>query len=178
MVYRIKVTLRDTRPPIWRRFDVQPEVTLRRLHHILQIVMGWHDGHLHQFRIGDTYYGEPDPEFGFPVINERKVRLHEVLRRPKARMVYEYDFGDGWDHDVALEAIVAPQPGVRYPLVLAGKRQCPPEDVGGVHGYYRFLDVLADPKHPDHADMREWCGGEFDPDAFSVQDINLALHGR
>lgn len=177
IVYQLKVTLRGTRPPIWRRFQLPSDVTLHRLHRILQLVMGWMDGHLHQFRVGDTYYGTPDPEFGFEVKNEKKVRLGEVLRRPKARMVYEYDFGDGWEHDVVLEAAVPASPKGRYPLVLAGRRRCPPEDVGGVGGYYHFLEVMRDPKHREHKDIREWWGGSFDPDSFDVQEVNRAFHG-
>ena len=177
IVYQLKVTLRGTRPPIWRRVQVPRDVPLHRLHWILQIVMGWTDSHLHQFRVGDTYYGTPNPEFGFEVKNEKKVRLGEVLRRPKARMVYEYDFGDGWEHDVVLEAAIPTMPGKRFPLVLAGKRRCPPEDVGGIGGYYHFLEAIADPKHPEHRDMREWWGESFDPDAFDVQDLNRTFHG-
>ena len=177
IVYQLKVTLRGTRPPIWRRFQVPRDVTLHRLHRILQVVIGWTDSHLHQFRAGDTYYGTPDPEFSVEVRNEKKVLLGEVLRRPKARMVYEYDFGDGWEHEVVLEAALPAPPKGRYPLVLAGKRRCPPEDVGGVGGYYHFLEVMGNAKHPEHRDLREWWGGPFDPDAFDVQEVNRAFHG-
>ena len=177
VVYQLKVTLRDTRPPIWRRVQVSGDITLFRLHRILQVVMGWTDSHFHQFRVGETHYGTPNPEFEFEVKNEKRFRLTDVLRRPKARMVYEYDFGDGWEHDIVLEAAVPASPGERYPLVLAGKRRCPPEDVGGILGYYHFLRVMQDPKHAEHRDMREWCGGPFDPDTFDVQDGNRAFHG-
>jgi hypothetical protein len=169
--YRLKVTLRGSRPAIWRRLEVDPGVTLARLHDILQVVMGWTDSHLHQFRRGATYYGQPDPEMGMEQENERRVVLRQVLRRPKDRMVYEYDFGDGWEHDVVLEAIG--DAGRKKPptRVLAGKGACPPEDVGGLGGYYRFLEAIQNPKHPEHADMVEW-GGPFDPDAFDVDEID------
>lgn len=176
-VFQLKVTLRDWRPPIWRRFCVPDDITLYRLHGILQVVMGWTDSHLHQFRVGNEYFGTPDPEFGIELRNEKKARLREVLRRPKDRMIYEYDFGDGWLHDVVLEKITSAAHGVRYPVVLAGKRACPPEDVGGVGGYYEFLRAISDPDHPDHGDMMEWWGRPFDPDAFDVQAINRAFHG-
>jgi len=177
MVYQLKVTLRGSRPPIWRRTQVPKNVTLDRLHQILQVIMGWTDSHLHQFRVGDTHYGTPDPEYGFEVKDEKKVRLDAVLHRPRARLVYEYDFGDGWEHDVVLEKTVSATPDRRYPLVLADKRRCPPEDVGGIGGYYHFLQAIADPKHPEHRDMSEWCGESFDPDAFDVQEVNAAFHG-
>lgn len=178
IIYQLKVTLRGTRPPIWRRVRVAGDVTLYRLNDILQTVMGWTGGHLHQFCVGNTFYGTPDLEFGLEMRNEKKVRLSEVLQRPKERMVYEYDFGDGWEHDVVLEAVTATVPGERYPVVVAGKRRCPPEDVGGVVGFYDFLETMADPKHPEHKNMREWWGGIFDAKAFDIQDVNAALWGR
>jgi hypothetical protein len=156
---------------IWRRIEVDADVTLFRLHQILQVVMGWTDSHLHQYRRGSLYYGQSDPEFGLRRENERRIRLNEVLRRPKDRMVYEYDFGDGWEHDVVLESagvVVADAPSVR---VVAGKGACPPEDVGGIGGYYRFLEAIQDPKNPEHEDMLEW-GGPFDPKAFDPDEIN------
>ena len=178
IVLQLKVTLRGTRPPIWRRFQVPGSMQLSRLHAVLQVVMGWMDGHLHQFRVGDTYYGRPDPEFGCEHKNESKFRVDQVLGRPKARMVYEYDFGDGWEHDVVLESVTTASRGVRYPLVLAGKRRCPPEDVGGIGGYHHFLEAMRDPKHPEHKDLRNWWGGSFDPDAFSVEETDVALLGK
>jgi hypothetical protein len=177
LVYQLKVTLRGIRPPIWRRIQVLSDIALSRLHTILQVVMGWTDSHLHQFLASGTYYGTPDPELGIERQNERRVRLNEVLRRPKDRMEYEYDFGDGWEHDIVLERTMSPVPKGRYPIVVAGKRACPPDDVGGIGGYYDFLDAIKDPKHPDHHDMMEWCGGSFDPEAFDVQEINRLFHG-
>ena len=103
-VYRLKVTLRGSRPSVWRRVEIDADVTLFRLHEILQIVMGWTDSHLHQFRRGSMLYGQPDPEFGMHRENERRIRLREVLRKLKDRMIYEYDFGDGWEHEIVLEA--------------------------------------------------------------------------
>jgi hypothetical protein len=151
--YRLKVSLRGSRPPIWRRLEVDAGVTLAGLHDILQVVMGWTDSHLHQFRRGTTYYGPPDPEMGMERENERRVVLHQVLRRPQDRIVYEYDFGDGWEHDVVLEGI-GEADGTKPPTrVLAGKRACPPEDVGGIWGYYRFLEAIQDPKHPEHGEL-------------------------
>ena len=139
--------------------------------------MGWTDSHLHQYWRGSTYYGQPDPEFGMHRENERQVRLGQVLRRPQDRMVYEYDFGDGWEHDVVLEASDVPMDiGVEARMV-AGKGACPPEDVGGIGGYYGFLEAIRDPKHPDHRDMLEW-GGAFDPDAFEIGTFNSYFQKR
>jgi hypothetical protein len=177
IVFQLKVTLRGSRPPIWRRVLVRSDISLLKLHGVLQVLMGWTDSHLHQFEAGGVFYGTPDPEFGAERKNERKVRLNEVLRHPKNRMVYEYDFGDSWEHDVVLEKVVPREPKVRYPVVTGGKRACPPEDVGGVWGYAAFLEAVRDPQHPDHEEMLEWCGDEFDAERFDVGAANRAFHG-
>ena len=174
-LYRMKITLRGSKPAIWRRFEVPAEVTLYQLHHILQVVMGWTDSHFHQFRRGNECYGPSDPEFASERVNERKVRLREVLRKTKDRMVYEYDFGDGWEHDLLLEAIGSVSPGSQMVKVLKGQGACPPEDVGGIGGYYDFLEAVSDRKHPSHRHMLEWCDGPFDTEAFDLAGINQAL---
>ena len=174
-IHQIKVTLRGTRPPIWRRLQVLSDATLLQLHRILQVAMGWTDSHLHQFRQGSTYYGTRDPELGMERQSERATRLDDVLVNPRDRMVYEYDFGDGWEHDVVLEKIMPAVPGLRSPLALAGKGACPPEDVGGVGGFYHFLEALENSQHPDHADMVDWWGEKFDPKLLDLDGINRTL---
>lgn len=175
--FQLKVTLRGFRPPIWRRFLVPGDIRLHQLHSILQMIMGWTNSHLHQFRRGHTYDGVAGQEPGLECQDERRFRLQDLLRKPRDRMVYEYDLGDGWEHDVVLEKVRARPPRARYPMVLAGRRACPPEDVGGIGGYYHFLKVIENPRHPEHRDLVEWCGGAFDPQAFDVQRINRAFHG-
>ena len=175
-IHQIKVMLRGSRPPIWRRFIVQSDVTLYKLHHILQVVMGWTDSHLHQYRIGNTYYGEPNDEFGMRRQNEKRVRLNELLRKPKDRMVYEYDFGDSWDHEILIEKILPMEKGTQYPVCIKGKRACPPEDVGGVWGYSDFLKTIMNPKDPEYEDMLEWADGDFDPELFDVEEVNKRLN--
>ena len=176
-IFRLKVTLRGSKPPIWRRFLVPNDITLKRLHYSLQAVMGWTDSHQHQFEARGVWYGTPDREFGVGRVNESKTTLGQVLRRPKDRMTYEYDFGDGWLHDIVLEEVLPPGQGGPYPMIEAGKRARPPEDVGGVYGYQGFLEALADPNHPEHQDMVEWAGDAFNPEAFDVREANLAIHG-
>jgi len=175
-VHQIKVTLRGSRPPIWRRILVYSDITLYKLHEILQVSMGWTDSHLHQYRVRDTYYGEPNDEFGMRRKNEKKVKLNEILRKPKDRMVYEYDFGDGWEHDLVLEIVEFAQEGEKYPTVLKGKGACPPEDVGGIYGYYHFLEAIGNPEHLEHQDMIEWCD-EFDPKEYDIEEANSYFHG-
>jgi hypothetical protein len=139
--------------------------------------MGWTDSHLHQFQKDGVLYGTSDREFGMTRVSENRTTVEQLLRRPKDRLTYEYDFGDDWVHDVMLEAVLPPGGDGRYPIVEAGRRACPPEDVGGVYGYAHFLEVLADPKHPEHAELMEWAGESFDPELFDVQETNLAIHG-
>ena len=93
-------------------------------------------------------------------------------------MVYEYDFGDGWEHDVVLERAVSSLPIALNARLVAGEGACPPEDVGGIGGYYGFLEAIKDPKHPEHDDMLEWCGGAFDPDALDLDEINSYFRRR
>lgn len=176
-IYQIKVTLDDTHPPIWRRILVPGNTTLLKLHDILQIVMGWEDYHLHMFTIEGLIYGDPaDDEFGeLGTMNEANYKLSEVIYGEGQRFSYEYDFGDSWEHTLLVEKILPPAEGVRYPLCLKGKRACPPEDVGGVWGYQLFLEAIRDPQHAEHEEYLAWVGGEFDPEAFDLEEVNANL---
>ena len=145
------------------------------LHRAIQGAMGWTDSHLHQFLHRDQYYGTPDPEFGADVVNERQIHVGALLQAPKDRLIYEYDFGDSWAHDVVVEAIADSQPRTRYPRVTGGKRACPPEDVGGVPGYANFLEAVADPRHSEHESWLEWVGAPFNPEDFDIVSANDRL---
>ena len=176
-IYQLKITLKDSRPPIWRRILVAGDVSLAKLHGILQIVMGWTDSHLHQFTIHGRDYGVPDREldFGHRTLSERRVRLFEVVYGEKDRFLYEYDFGDSWTHQILVEKIIPKEEGKHYPVCVAGKRACPPEDCGGIWGYENFLEAIKDAGHPEHEDMIEWIGGGFDAEAFSLDEVNQRL---
>ncbi len=177
-VYQLKVTLRGSRPPIWRRVLVPGRYTLGDLHWVIQFVMGWTNSHLHHFDVFGTYYSLPMPYSGWEDAEEqdaRKVRLAEIAPQAKTKFRYEYDFGDSWDHDVLVEKILPPDPKLKHPVCLAGKRACPPEDVGGVWGYAEFLEAIADPEHEEHEMYLEWIGGEFDPEAFDLEAVNRDL---
>lgn len=176
-ILQLKVTLRETRPPIWRRLLVRSDITLAQLHQVLQAAMGWTDSHLHQFVKRGVLFGPPNPEFGLARRNEKRVRVGEILARPKDRLRYEYDFGDGWEHDVVVEAVSPAFPAGRYPWVLAGRRACPPEDCGGAPGYHALLEALADPRHPEHGPIAEWLGRPFDPEEFDLDEVNRLFHG-
>ena len=178
-IYQIKVTLLGTRPPIWRRLLVPANLTLEQLHDVLQRAMGWDDSHMHDFRIGQKRYGRPDPDdrlMGLPAMaSERTARLSSVLGKAGAKAVYTYDFGDSWEHGIAVEKVLPREEGRAYPVCVDGKLHGPPEDCGGVPGFYDFLEAIADPEHERHEELKEWLGDDFDPEAFSVDEVNRRL---
>ena len=177
-IYQLKVTLKGARPPIWRRIQVPSNVTLARLHRVIQVSMGWYNAHLHQFTISGVGYGEPSPDDWESVKDERRFRLSAVVRTEKTKFLYDYDFGDGWDHEILVEKILPNEAGLEQAICLKGARACPPEDVGGVWGYASFLETIGDPDHPEHDEMLEWVGGDFDPEAFDAEATTKALKSR
>jgi len=178
-IYQIKVTLLGTDPPIWRRLLVPADLTLERLHDVLQLAMGWEDCHMHEFSIGRQRFGKPDPMeqvFGGPrTASERTARLSTVLPRARAKAVYTYDFGDSWDHEIVVEKCLAAEPERAYPACLAGERHGPPEDCGGIPGFYNLLEAISDPEHDQHEELLDWLGDSFDSEAFSVDAVNKHL---
>src|SRR6266849_2796518 len=151
--YLLKVTLRGVRPPIWRRIRVAGELTLRELHHVLQIALGWTDSHLHEFEIGGRRYGMPDPleDISDPPLDEQDYELHKLLQKG-SRVEYLYDFGDGWRHDIVVEDEEAARRGAPRAECLGGGLACPPEDCGGADAYEELLDAMADPNNERHAE--------------------------
>jgi hypothetical protein len=139
--------------------------------------MGWYNAHLHHFKIGEVYYSIPMPMFGMEDMgseDSRKVKLSQVVTGEKFKFMYEYDFGDSWYHDIVVEKILPHDPQQKLPTCIKGKLACPLEDIGGVWGYYRFLEIINDPEHPEHEEMLEW-GGDVDPEAFDMEVINQRL---
>ena len=173
--YQMKVTLEDSKPPIWRRIQVTSATALYRLHKILQEVMGWSDYHLHEFIIDNMHYGEPSQDYAFKMKNDKTMKLDQVISAEGTKFAYIYDFGDNWYHKILVEKILPLEADKHYPICLKGKRACPPEDCGGIHGYYGFVDAIQNPNHPEHDDMLEWVGGSFDPEAFDLDEINQKL---
>lgn len=174
-VLRLEVSLRDSNPRIWRQIDVPADITLPRLHTVLQLAMGWQDSHLHLFvHEGTTYEMPAEDGFESRGVPEHGVRLDALMTRVGDRLEYEYDFGDGWTHDVVVKSIAEADPEATLPRAVAGARACPPEDVGGIGGYELLLKALADPKHESHRDSVEWIGS-FDPDEFDLGMINAKL---
>jgi hypothetical protein len=174
-IFQLKVTLKEVRPAVWRRLQVSADITFARLHRILQDALGWTNSHLHQFDVRGVQIGMPDEDAHEPIIDERRVRLRE-LAQVRSRIVYTYDFGDGWTHEILVEKVLPAETGGGYPRCIAGKRACPPEDCGGPWGYARLLEALGDPEHDEHEQLKEWIGGSFDPDAFDLTATNALLH--
>jgi hypothetical protein len=165
-VYQIKVALLGIEPEIWRRLLAPPEMTLRRFSEAIAIAMGWTGGHLHEFRAGKALYGEPDDDHDSYQItrrqNDRKVPLRKMLGRLGSKAVYTYDFADDWQHSIVLEKRLKADPATKYPLCTGGEMACPPEDCGGLPGYYNLLRT----------------NRAYDPTAFSLEQVNRALQRR
>ena len=173
--WRLRVTLQELRPPIWRTLAVPGDMTLHHLHWVLQVVMGWTNSHLHQFYVGETCYGLPEPEIEWERQDERRARVGRIAPNPGDSFIYEYDFGDGWTHDIVVEAVEPPNPLALLPACIDGARACPPEDCGGPSGYEQLLAELEDPSHEEHESSRTWVGGDFDPERFDARDVNRIL---
>jgi len=175
-IFEFKITLRRIKPKIWRRFAVPGDYTLADLHEVIQIVMGWLGGHLHQFIINEKFYNpHEDDDLDLEGIEENTGRLNKLFKDPGAMFEYEYDFGDGWDHELKLMKIYPAKPDTKYPVCLAGERACPPEDCGGPWGYANLLKVISNPDHPEYENMRDWLGDYYDFEKFDIEFINETL---
>jgi len=175
-VYAIKVTLLGTRPPVWRRILVDRDMTLRNLHRTLQTVMGWENSHLHQFVLPKQGSRNPRYGSGTKIVNESRATVGDVIGAAGERLLYEYDFGDGWQHELLLEEVLLGDESFQQ-MCVAGGRCCPPEDCGGPQGFAEMLSALRDANHPDHDDVCAWLG-DFDPESFSEDEINRRLRRR
>lgn len=175
-VYQLKISLAGAKPPIWRRVQVLSNTTLETLHNIIQDSMGWFNGHLHCFSIDGREYGMTDPLLDdLDYEDESKVKLSALNLAEKGKFRYEYDFGDGWCHDILVENILPREEIQTYPLCLKATRACPPEDCGGIWGYAELLEILQDPSHPEYEERLEWLEGKFDPEGVDLEEINELL---
>jgi len=180
VAYTLHIQVAEIEPAIWRRITVPGHLTLHQVHQVLQVTMGWTHSHLHQFVVPgakeSTSYGEPSPEDDYFHKDDRLVHLASIAPKQGDTLLYEYDFGDSWKHEITVEDISStPDDEPPYPWCLDGQRACPPEDVGGVQGYQHFLEAWRNRSHHDHRDMREWVGPHFKPELFSVQQVNAGL---
>lgn len=177
----LRIELVGTTPLVWRRITLDGRSSFANLHHVIQAAMGWHDAHLHQFRINNRYIGVPDPESDAPewhTEDERKVFLNRVLT-DDAVFTYLYDFGDGWEHRLLVEEY-DDSDDLRFgdgdAWVDAGERACPPEDCGGVGGFQDFLEKLENEPYSDESkELRVWAGLDYDPARFDRLAANAAI---
>ena len=174
LAYQLYVELEWVQPTVWRRFLVPITIDLPLLHATLLFGMGWLGGHIHEFVIGRDNYGPADMADLDHIVDEEGVTLRDALGAKKT-FTYVYDYGDDWRHKVKVEKIATLDAPIDSGVCIGGENACPPEDVGGPPGYEAFLEALADPKHPEHRDLKEWIGGSFDPTAFSVDEVNERL---
>jgi hypothetical protein len=173
--YLLKIQLLDIEPAIWRRFVVPASITLDRLHDVIQIIMGWTDSHLHEFTIGNKRYTEY-PESKEDGLVCGRYRLGDLIKQKGRTFRYLYDFGDSWEHELVLEESRYFNPELRTELAcLECERACPPEDVGGIPGYFEFCNALKDPSHEEHESYMEWSGGDFDSERFDLELVNWEL---
>jgi len=172
-VLRVRITLRDVGdPPVWRQVLIPAAYALARVHRVIQAAMGWEDCHMHAFQSGKTSYGpDPDGELGFG--DETKTRLADVAR-VRTRIGYEYDFGDGWEHELVVEARAVVEADQTYPACIAGQGACPPEDSGGPYGFEELKEVLAGPPSAERHELQEWAG-DYDPGRFDLAAANAAV---
>lgn len=173
-IYQFKITLKGSKPTIWRRIQVPENYSFWDLHVAIQNAMGWDDSHLHSFTFakGSAHQGI---EIGIPEDDEylksTKVKLAAYFIKEKDKATYTYDFGDYWVHQLVLEKILPKAVEQEYPLCLAGKMACPPDDCGGLREYYHMLEVLKDPQDDEYEDTRDWVGEDFDPLHFEPQEV-------
>ncbi|MGD0084963.1 MAG: plasmid pRiA4b ORF-3 family protein [Acidimicrobiales bacterium] len=173
-VFEMRIALLDYRPEIWRRVLVPGSVRLDKLHLIFQDVMGWTNSHLHAFRMSGALYGMQFDDYPEDELDETKFAVASVIG-PGDRFIYEYDFGDSWDHEVVIERVSRVRPVLKFAVCIDGANACPPEDVGGTGGYEELLEVLADPTHEDYKHYSSWAGREFDATKFDLAQVNAAL---
>lgn len=175
VAYQLKISLDHIKPAIWRRFIVDSDIKLPDLHKVIQTIMGWYNSHLHQFRINNKYYSMPNEESISEFTDYRKITLNQVITNEKQKFYYDYDFGDGWEHTIILEKILPRDNNSKYPVCIDGKRNCPPEDCGGVGGYEDMIEIISNPTKDGYDAMIEWLGDEYDPEEFEIEEINEML---
>ncbi len=178
-IYQIQIALKGFKPKIWRRVLISSDTPMYRFHEVIQVSMGWEGGHLHQFEKNGIFYStkmEGDDMWGeMDTVDYKKLKVSHLLKQEKDKMRYEYDFGDSWEHDIILEKILEPDEKLKYPVCIAGKMNCPPEDCGGIWGYEDLLEIIKNPKHEEYKEMMEWLGDDFDPEHFDKDEANNVL---
>lgn len=190
-VLQFKITLNGIRPAIWRRIQVPSDGSILNLQHAIICAMGWSGGHLHKFSFAKTALGmrkrdqsitslhhfPGDEVMSEDGIDSEQEKILTWFDAPKRHAIFSYDFGDGWEHTVVFEKTFPSEPRVRYPRCIEGARACPPEDCGGIGGYYDILEALKEPNKKEHANLLEWLGDAYDPEVFDATHIKSRRPG-
>lgn len=177
-IIQLKITLQGTKPPIWRRILVDKSTTFSQLHYIILTTMGWDGGHLYEFNVNGDRIGVPhknDEGWGGKLVNASKKPLDSLISDTKGKFEYTYDFGDSWEHQILIEKFLPRDRKTKYPTCVDGKLNCPPEDCGGIGGFYGLLDIISNKRHPERKEMLEWLGGHYDAEHFDKDEINIEL---
>jgi hypothetical protein len=183
MIYQIHLSLLGSNPKIWRRILIQSDLLLSDFHKVIQTSMGWTNSHLHLFNKNETCYAEKtDDDFTWEELGHvdyQEMKISDLLNNEEERILYEYDFGDGWEHEIILEKILPGEGNeLGKPICLAGKMNCPPEDCGGIRGYSDMLEILKNPDHEEYESFIVWLGGKFDPEHFNLSRVNRLLKSK
>jgi hypothetical protein len=179
-IYQIQISLKYSKPKIWRRILIYSNTKLSDFHKILQICTGWRNYHLHQFvKDGICYTKKIDDDFDGDIVDYKNIKVKDLLKLEKDKIFYEYDFGDSWEHNIVLEKILSYDNNVKYPICINGKRNFPPEDCGGIYGYEELINILKNPNHKEYKNMVEWLDSldytNFDSEYFNKNEINNFL---
>ena len=177
-IIQLKITLQETKPPIWRRLLVDKSTIFSQFHYIILTAMGWGGGHLYEFNINGFRIGEPykdDEGWGGKLIDASKKTLGSLISDTKGKFAYTYDFGDSWEHSIKVEKFHQHDENVKYPTCIDGELNCPPDDCGGVWGFYDLLEKIKDKKHPEHKEILEWLDGHYDAEHFDKELVNEEL---
>jgi hypothetical protein len=177
-IVQLKITLLRTKPIVWRRIQVPASATFQDLAGIINTAMGFFSYHLYLFTVADEWVGNKEFDQGEEWISDALVHLGAVADQGIMQFSYEYDFGDSWKHKILIEKVLQADPSQKYPICIAGKNACPPEDCGGVWGFESLKEIMANKKHPEYKEMLEWLGEPYDPLAFDREQINRRLIQR
>lgn len=173
-ILQLKISLKGSKPRIWRKVLVDDTISFHTLHKIIQKVMGWENYHLYEFKVDNLSILEPSEDYSHKVTDSKKILLKDALTTEKQKFSYKYDFGDCWEHSIIVEKILEKDESKKYPICIEGKMACPPEDCGGVWSYKQMLNALKDKNHPEYERWTEWIG-EFDAEEFDIDKVNQRL---
>jgi len=180
-ILKLKITLIDSNPQIWREVLVPMDKTFEDLHYVIQAVMDWGNCHMHEFPLNESkYIGDepPNPQSrkDRSYLKESKLKIKKYLNKKGDSIKYIYDFGDYWRHEIEVIDVLEQDDNREYPICIDGENASPPEDVGGISGYKRMVDAFSNKNHPDYDEYKEWLGIEvYDAEKFDMDYINKKI---